>query len=156
MEVTRGIFLRSRAVGSSESGWKQEGGGEGRGRWFPSVAFRRLTLLVGLRGLPRESCLGRETFWESFVITDGLSLLDSKLGFCPCILKTFEGASDRGVFPRLCPLLRVEVVPLTPFLERLVSLFGVASVSVVSKSSGAGCLLSLELFWWSLERAVKY
>lgn len=60
MAVTRGIFLRSRAVGSSVRGWRTDGIGAWRGRKFPSFR-RRLMLRSGLRGLPRESFRGRES-----------------------------------------------------------------------------------------------
>lgn len=51
-----------------------------------------------------------------------------------------------GVFPRLCPLARVEAVLLTPFLERPFSLFGIeSSATVVSESCEAGFFSGLEL-----------
>lgn len=84
MAVTSGIFLRSRAVGSSVRGWRIEGVGARRGRKFPSFR-QRLTLRAGLRGLLSESFRWQasDSSWEK----DGLSmrtsssLQDSTSGF---------------------------------------------------------------------------
>lgn len=71
MAVTRGIFLRSRAVGSSVRGWRVEDVGARTGRKLPS--FRRpLVLRAGRRGLPRESFRCRVCDWSWG--KDGLSL----------------------------------------------------------------------------------
>lgn len=150
MAVTKGIFLRSSAVGSSVRGWRMDGVGVGArtGRKFPS--FRRpLTPRAGRRGLPRESfrCLASDWSRERDGLSLGTStsLQDSTSGFWTWVSGTLGLILVSGVFPRLCPLARVEAVLLTPFLDRLFNLFGIVSSTSVVSGRDAGFLSGLGL-----------